>query len=226
MTTIKHWADDDKPREKFERSGKNTLSNAELIAILIRTGSRKKNAVEIGRKVLSLVNDDLNALAKLSIKDLQKTEGIGFVKAITILSALELGGRREAAEVKQKAKITCSKDIYTYLKNKVEDLSYEEFWIITLNRANKVISEIRIGEGGFSATVADPKKILRKALEDNASGLILCHNHPSGNLTPSQQDIALTQKIKQACIFLEITLLDHIIIGHKHYYSFADEGAL
>ncbi|MCO6494625.1 MAG: DNA repair protein RadC [Bacteroidetes bacterium] len=224
MSAIKNWSNDDKPREKFMQLGKNALSDAELIAILIRSGSRKKNALDIGRIVLEKSKNDLNELAKQSVKELQKTEGIGFVKAITILAALELGGRREASEVKQKLKITSSKDIYSFLRNRLEDLNHEEFWVLTLNQANKVISEYKVGEGGISATVADPRKILKKAIEDNASGLILCHNHPSGNLKPSQQDISLTNKIKQACSFFDLSLLDHVIIGHKSYYSFADEG--
>ena len=226
MASINELAQDDKPRERFLSGRKESLSNAELIAILIRTGTQKSNAVEVGQQVLKLANNNLNELAKLSVRNLQKADGIGLVKAITILAALELGGRREKWDILQRAKITVSNDIYKYLKNRLEDKNYEEFWILTLNRANKVISEYKVGEGGVSATVADPKKILRKALEDNASGLVLCHNHPSGNLKPSSQDIALTNKIKQACSYLDLTLLDHIIIGHGSYYSFADEGVL
>jgi len=226
MGGIKTWAEDDKPREKFTTKGKASLSNAELIAILIRTGSSDDNAIEVGRSILSLVNDDLNKLAKLSIKDLTSIAGVGPVKAITILAALELGGRREASEVRERAKIGASKDAYQYIKWRLEDLDYEEFWIILLDRSNKVIGEHRISEGGVAGTVVDPKRIFKKAIESQASGLVLVHNHPSGNLKPSQQDISITSKLKQGGALLEIGILDHVIIGHKNFFSFTDEGLL
>lgn len=226
MGGIKTWAEDDKPREKFTTKGKASLSNSELIAILIRTGSSDDNAIEVGRSILSLVNDDLNKLAKLSIKDLTSIPGVGPVKAITILAALELGGRREASEVRDRAKIGSSKDAYHYIKWRLEDLDYEEFWIILLDRSNKVIGEYRISEGGVAGTVVDPKRIFKKALDVQASGLILIHNHPSGNLKPSQQDISITSKLKQGGLLLDIGIFDHLIIGHKSFFSFADEGLL
>jgi DNA repair protein RadC len=226
MTTIKEWAEEDQPREKFFKNGRGSLSDTELIAILIRSGSATENAIEVARTILQSVQYDLNLLAKKTIKDLTKIKGVGEVKAISILAALELGGRREATESRNKAIINSSASAYAILKNKVEDLAHEEFWIITLDRAHKFINEYKISEGGVSATVVDPKKIFKKALEDQASGLLLCHNHPSGNIQPSPQDIALTQKLKEGAQMLDILVLDHIIVGDKKYYSFADEGKL
>lgn len=226
MTTIKEWAEEDQPREKFYKNGRGSLSDTELIAILIRSGSATENAIEVARNILQSVQYDLNLLAKKSVNDLIKIKGVGEVKAISILAALELGGRREATESRNKALINSSASAYAILKNKLEDLPHEEFWIITLDRANKYINEYKISEGGVSATVVDPKKIFKRALEDQASGIILCHNHPSGNTQPSPQDLSLTDKIKDGGKLMDILVLDHLIIGDKKYYSFADNGKI
>jgi DNA repair protein RadC len=226
MGTIKSWAEDDKPREKFLHKGKSVLSDVELVAILLRSGSAKLNALEVARLILQKANNDLNNLGKLSVKQLCEIEGVGPVKAITLLAAIELGGRKQGAEQRINPKFTSSRDAYLHFKHKLEDLAYEEFWVLNLARNNTLISESKISEGGVSATVVDPKKVFNFALTAKASAIILCHNHPSGNLEPSKQDIDLTTKIKQAAQLLEIQVLDHIIVAGKSYYSFADEGLL
>jgi len=225
-TSIKHWAKEDRPREKLLIKGKNALSDAELLAILISTGTRKKSAIDLARELLSICNNDLNQLARMSVKDLMKQSGIGAAKAIIITTAIELGGRRQSADIRRKNKIGCSKDAYELMRGRIADLNHEEFWILYLNRANQVICEKMVSEGGISGTVADPKKIYRIALEESSSGIIACHNHPSGNLTPSQADNSLTNKLKESGSFLDIPLIDHLIIGQHGYYSYADEGAL
>jgi DNA repair protein RadC len=225
--TIKNWAEDDRPREKLMIKGKAALSDAELIAILISSGNTEESAVELSKRILKTANDNLIELSKLSISDLVKNfKGIGEAKAISIIAALELGNRRRSAEVIEKKKINSSKDAFELIQGMVSDCLYEEFWIIMLNKANKVIKYECISEGGITGTVADPKKIFKIALENNATSLILCHNHPSGNLKPSEADIKLTKKMKEAGLFIEITVIDHIIIGDDKYYSFADEGML
>ena len=225
--TIKNWAEDDRPREKLMLKGKAVLSDAELIAILIGSGNREESAVELSKRILKSANDNLIELSKLSINDLiNNFKGIGEAKAISIIAALELGKRRRSAEVMETKKISSSKDAFELMHAMVSDCFYEEFWVIMLNKANKVIKYQSISEGGITGTVADPKKIFKLALENNAISLILCHNHPSGNLNPSEADIKLTQKIKDAGSFLEILVVDHIIIGNEKYYSFADEGIL
>jgi DNA repair protein RadC len=224
MSSIKTWSEDDRPREKFCSKGKSVLSDAELLAILLRSGTGKINALEVGRQLLQAANGDLNKLAKSSIKQLCDIPGIGKVKAITILAALELGGRKQAFESISTSKISGSQDAYQQVKHLLEDLEHEEFWILNLSRNNTIINLICISKGGISGTVVDPKIIFNKALEVKSSGIILFHNHPSGNLQPSSQDIALTQKIQQAGQLLDIQVLDHIIVAGKRYYSFADEG--
>jgi len=225
--TIKNWAEDDRPREKLMLKGKAALSDAELIAILIGSGNTEESAVELSKSILKSVQDNLIELSKLSISNLVKNfKGIGEAKAISIIAALELGKRRRSAEVLEKKKINSSKDAFELLQNMVADCLYEEFWIILLNKANKVLKYECISEGGITGTVADPKKIFKLALENNATSLILCHNHPSGNLKPSEADIKLTKKVKEAGLFLEILVVDHLIIGDEKYYSFADEGML
>lgn len=206
--------------------GTGVLSDAELMAILISTGTAKMTAVELARLVLQHVNNDLNALARLSVKDLMKVKGIGEAKAITIVAALELGRRRKELEPEAKPKITGSKDAFELLRGDLMDLPKEEFWVLLLNRANRVIAKRRISEGGVSGTVADPKIIYKFALEELASGVIVAHNHPSGNLSASQQDIELTRKLKEGGRMLEIQLLDHIIVAGTQYYSFADNGQI
>ncbi len=219
-------AEDDKPREKLELKGKQALSDIELLAILINTGTKKKTAIDLARSILHKVGNDLNALARLSIKDLCEIDGIGPAKAITIIAAIELGGRKLKAQTDVKQGIQSSQTVYNILRNRVEDLAYEEFWLITLNRKNVIIREYKISEGGVAATYIDIKRILKIALSDLASGIILCHNHPSGNLQPSQEDIKLTEKIVQASNTVDLKVLDHLIISNKGYYSFSDEGML
>jgi DNA repair protein RadC len=223
---IKTWAEEDRPREKLLLKGKAALSDAELIAIQIGSGTPKLTAVDVAKLILAAVGNDLNELAKLSVKDLMKHKGIGEAKAITIVSALELGRRRKEATVAAKTRITCSTDIYNYIKPQLLDLQHEEFWIILLNRANVVMKKESISSGGVAGTVADPKIIFKKALEQLASSIILVHNHPSGNIKPSAADISLTKKMKEAGQFLDLPVLDHIIFTDNDYYSFADEGLL
>jgi DNA repair protein RadC len=223
---IKNWAAEDRPREKLLLKGTAALSDAELMAILIGSGTAKMSAVELSKKVLQQVGNDLNDLARLSVKDLMKVKGIGEAKALTIIAALEIGRRRKSQATDEKPRITSSKDAYDQLKENLMDLPHEEFWVLLMNRANKVMKKKRISEGGVSGTVADPKIIYKLALDELASGVIVAHNHPSGNLTASQSDVDLTKKLKEAGKFLEIQLLDHIIIAGHKYYSFADEGLI
>ncbi len=223
---IKDWAPEDRPREKLLTKGIKSLSDAELLAILIRTGKKNESAVEIARKTLSLVKNNLNELGKLSVKDMEKVKGIGEAKAITMIAALELGRRRKLSEIQQKQKISGSRDAFEYVQSFVEDLSYEEFWVLYLNRSHRVIDQVKISQGGVSGTVIDVRIILKHAIEKLASSIIISHNHPSGNLEPSTSDIQITKKIKQAADFHDIQVLDHIIIGGQHYYSFADERIL
>jgi DNA repair protein RadC len=223
---ILSWAEEDRPREKLILKGKAALSDAELIGILIGSGTRSLSAVDLSKLILGNVKNNLNELAKLSIKDLQQFKGIGQAKAITIVSALELGRRRKESQFIQKPKITCSQDAYEVIKPELLDLSFEVFWVLLLNRANQVIKKSQISTGGISGTVADPKIIFKTALESSCSAIILVHNHPSGNLKPSAADIHLTKKLKEAGSLLEIPVLDHLIFSDNGYYSFADEGIL
>lgn len=223
--SIKTWAEEDRPREKLLTKGSGNLSEAELIAILIGSGNRVESAVELSKRILSSSGNNLNELGKLTSRDLMKFKGIGQAKAISILAALELGKRRRISEVKLKEKITSSADTHEYFQHLV-DLPNEEFWILLLNRANKIIIKQNISKGGISGTVADAKIIFKCALDHLASSLILCHNHPSGNLQPSEADIKLTRKLKEAGNLLDINVLDHVIIGETGYYSFADEGLM
>jgi DNA repair protein RadC len=223
---ILSWAEEDRPREKLLLKGRNALTEAELIAILIGSGTRKKSAVDLSKEILASVGNNLNELAKLSVQDLQKFEGIGEAKAISIISALELGRRRKRSEPMKKEKITCSADAYRIMQPYLLDQMVEQFWIILLNRANMVIRPELISEGGVSGTVADPKVIFKRALDKLASAIILVHNHPSGNLTPSQADLQLTRKLKDAGKSLDLPVLDHVIFTDHAYYSFADEGVL
>ena len=223
---IKSWATDDRPREKLLTKGPTALSDGELLAILIGSGTRDLSAVDLARSILASVHNSISELSRLSIKELIKFKGIGEAKAINIAAALEIGRRRRLNDSLQKRKILSSRDAFEIMHPLLSDNNYEEFWIITLNRGNMVKRTIRISEGSLAGTVADPKKIFKLALEDNAASVILCHNHPSGNLTPSQKDNEITQKCKSAGIFLDLPVLDHIIIGTDNYFSFADEGLL
>lgn len=224
--TIRAWSPEDRPREKLLLKGTAALTEAELIAILIGSGTAKTSAVELAKKILLQVNNNLNELARLTTKDLMKIKGIGEAKAITIVAALELGRRRKEQEPEEKPKINSSRDAFNLIKGDLMDLSHEEFWVLLLNRSNRVVKKKRVSEGGVAGTVADPKIIYRLALEELASGIIVAHNHPSGNLAASTSDVELTRKLKEAGKFLEIQLLDHLIIANNKYYSFADEGHL
>ena len=224
--SIKNWAEDDKPREKLVAKGNQSLSDAELIAILIGSGSRNESAVQLAQRILAAHKNNLHELAKLSINDLKKFKGIGEAKAITIIAALELGRRRKEVDVPVQDFIKSSKDAYMHVAAKLSDLPHEEFWILLLNRSNKIIKTEFIGRGGISGTVADVRIILKSAVEHLASSMVLAHNHPSGNLQPSKEDINLTQKIKQAAALFDVQVVDHIIVGDANYYSFADEAML
>ena len=224
--SIKQWSKDDRPREKLLVQGAENLSNSELLAILIHNGTRQKTAVDLAKEVLKLGKDNLTELGKLSIKELTKIKGIGEAKAITIAAALELGRRRQAATSLTKAVVKSSKEIAQYLKTKLKDYRHEVFAVMFLNQANKVNHFEIVSEGGITGTVADPRVILRKALEEDAVSIILCHNHPSGSLKPSKADEQLTIKIKEAARLLDIAVFDHIIVSEDGYYSFADEGIL
>lgn len=222
--TIKDWAEEDRPREKLMHKGRAALSDAELIAILIGSGNDEMSAVELAKLILSKAGNDLTELAKFSVGELKKFKGIGEAKAISIISALELGRRRRETEPPKKDKVIGSKDIYDMMRPHLLDLPHEEFWIILLNRSNNVIRKIPISIGGVSGTVADPKLIFKTALENLASAVILVHNHPSGNVNPSDADLVLTRKIREAGRLLDMPVLDHLIFTDLNYYSFADEG--
>lgn len=223
---IKDWSPEDRPREKLLLRGTHALTDAELIAILLGSGTAKLSAVELAKFLMASIDNNLNQLARLSTKDLMKIKGIGEAKAISIIAAIELGRRRRDAEPEDRLKVSGSIDIYNLMKGYFSDLPHEEFWVILLNRANRIIRKQQISSGGVSGTVADPKIIFKAALEELSSGIILAHNHPSGNITASQQDIDLTKKLKDAGKLLEIQVLDHLIFAGSKYYSFADEGLL
>lgn len=225
--SIKNWAIDDRPREKLALKGADTLSNSELLAILINIGTPDKSAVELAKELMAAAENSVQKLAKLSVQDMLKLKikGLGPAKAITIAAALELGVRRSMADNKKEI-ILSSKDIAEYLQSQFQYKKHEVFSVIFLNRANKINHHEIISEGGITGTVADPRIILRKALEHDAVSIVLCHNHPSGNLKPSSQDQELTNKIKEASKYFDIKVLDHIIVSEEGYYSFADTGIL
>lgn len=221
---ISSWSEDDKPREKLMLKGKSVLSDAELIAILIGSGSRNESAVDLSKRILGSVDNNLNALGKLSISQLIKFKGIGEAKAISIIAALELGRRRRIEDVVERAKITSSKSIFQIMQPIIGELPHEEFWIVYLNNSNKVISKSQLSKGGITGTLVDVRIVFKTALEMGATGLILCHNHPSGTLIPSDADKQITRKLKLAGDSLEIKVLDHLIVTESSYYSFVDEG--
>jgi DNA repair protein RadC len=223
---ITDWAVEDRPREKLILKGTASLSDAELLGILISSGTKDKSAVDLGRELLGIVNNNLNTLGKLTISDLKKLNGIGPARAVTIAAALELGRRRKLAEIPEVPQIKCSKDVADIFQPLLSDLAHEEFWILYLNRSNKVIDRNKLSQGGISGTVTDVRIVMKRAIECLASGIIVCHNHPSGNLNPSESDSKITQKIKEAGNLMDIQLLDHLIISDKEYYSFADNGLL
>ncbi len=226
-SSIKNWAEDDRPREKMMLKGAEALSNAELLAIIINNGTRDSSAVDVCKDLLSKVNNDLQRLGGLSIKEILqlKTRGIGEAKAVTIAAALELGIRRDAADNKRDI-ITQSSEVAAFLKAKLQYKKHEVFAVLFLNQANKIMHYEVLSEGGITGTVADPRIILRKALSHDAVNLILCHNHPSGSIKPSRADKELTAKIKEAALLFDMTVLDHIIVSADGHYSFADEGIL
>jgi DNA repair protein RadC len=223
---ILSWAEEDRPREKLMLKGRSVLTDAELIAILIGSGTRDMSAVDLAKVILQHVGFNLNELARLSVKDLSKFKGIGEAKAISIVAALELGRRRKEQDRPRRARITSSRDAYEEIKPYLLDKPHEEFWILLLNRANEVMRPVQIGAGGVSGTVADPKLIFKHALEYLASSMILFHNHPSGSLIPSQADKDLTRRLKEAGRLLDIPVLDHLIFTDQAFFSFADEGLL
>jgi DNA repair protein RadC len=224
--SIKQWAKDDRPREKLLLNGAHVLSDSELLAILILNGSKEKTAVDLAKEVLKLGKDNLRELGKMSVKELMKIKGIGEAKAVTITAALELGRRRQAGIVLHKTMVSSSKDIADYMVTKLKDYRHEVFAVIFLNRANKINRFEIVSEGGITGTVADPRIILKKALEEDAVSIILCHNHPSGSLKPSRADEELTKKIKEAARYFDINVIDHLIVSETGYFSFADEGLI
>ncbi|WP_374950293.1 DNA repair protein RadC [Mucilaginibacter sp.] len=224
--SIKSWAEEDRPREKLSGQGRRALTDAELIAILIGSGSRNESAVELSKRILHHYDNDLNRLGKASISELSKFKGIGEAKAISIIAALEIGRRRGDTEVAVPDEVKSSRDGYNIMRRHLMDLNHEEFWIMLIGRSNKVLAKELVSKGGLSGTVADPKIIFHMALQHQASALIMVHNHPSGNLKPSRDDLVLTKKIADAGRMLDINVLDHLIITDSGYFSFGDEGLL
>lgn len=224
--SIKQWAKDDRPREKLLMKGAETLSDSELLAILIINGTRSKTAIDLAKEIMILGKNNLPELGKLTVKELMKVKGIGEAKAITIVAALEIGRRRQAMTYREKAVMTTSSDVANYLQSLLKDYRHEVFAVLFLNRANKINHFQIVSEGGITGTVADPRIILKKALEEDAVSIILCHNHPSGSLKPSGADQELTKKIKEAAKFFDIKVLDHLIVSDAGFYSFSDEGIL
>lgn len=224
--SIKNWAEDDRPREKLSLKGERVLSDSELLAIIMGSGSRDESAVELAKRILNSVDNNWNNLSRLSIKDLCKFKGIGEAKAISIITALEIGRRKAMQELPEKPKISRSRDIFAVMQNIIGDLNVEEFWVLFLNQGNFVVKKELIGRGGISYVAVDVRIIMKIALEEYATGIILAHNHPSGTLNPSRVDNILTEKVKTAARTLDIELLDHLILNQKSYFSFADEGKL
>jgi DNA repair protein RadC len=224
--SIKQWAKDDRPREKLLNQGPSRLSDSELLAILLNHGTREKTAIDLGREVMQLGKNNLNELGKLTVTELMRIKGIGQAKAITIAAALEIGRRRQAGSYLQKPIVSTSRDLANHLQSLFQDHSREIFAVAFLNQANKINHIEVVSEGGITGTIADPRIILKKALEENAVSLVLCHNHPSGSLKPSRQDEEITRKIKEAAKYFDIKVLDHIIVSDSGYFSFADEGIL
>lgn len=224
--SIKYWAEDDKPREKLMLKGKSTLSDAELLAILIGSGSRNESAVELSKKILASVQNNLNSLGKMSIQQLTKFKGIGKAKAISIIAAGELGKRRKEEGKQELIKINSSRIVYEIMLPIIGDLPHEEFWVLYLNNANKIIYKAQLSKGGITGTVVDVRLLLKTALEHNALSFVLTHNHPSGKLIASEADIQITQKLKLAAKQLDMSVIDHVIVTENGYFSFADEGIL
>lgn len=224
--SIKEWANDDRPREKLLIKGCSALSNSELLAIIINNGTKDKSAIELAQEVLRCGKNCLNELGKINVKELTRIKGIGKAKAISIVAAMELGRRRQGLVSREKAVVTSSREVASYLQTSLRDYKHEVFGVVFLNRSNKVNHFQIISEGGITGTIADPRIILKKALEEDAVSLILCHNHPSGSLRPSKADEDLTYKIKEAAKYFDIKVIDHLIVSDDGYYSFADEGLI
>ncbi|MCP4460282.1 MAG: DNA repair protein RadC [Cytophagales bacterium] len=222
--SIKQWAEEDRPREKLLLKGRSNLTEAELIGILIGSGTKAISAVDLAKQILAKVNNNLNELAKLTVKDLMKFNGIGEAKSIIIVSALELGRRRKSEEPEKKMKLVSSKQIYELIRADLSDLKHEEFWIVLLKRNSELIKKIRISSGGVAGTVADTKIIFNHAIAELASSVILIHNHPSGELRPSRDDVNFTKQIVEAGRLMDIGVIDHLIYTDGGYYSFADAG--
>jgi DNA repair protein RadC len=223
---IKSLAEDDRPREKMAGLGRHAISDAELLAIILGSGNRSESAVQLAQRILADHQNSINRLARCSVKELQRFKGIGEVKAVTIAAAFELGRRRKIEESPERVKISTSHHAYDILRKRLEDLPHEEFWVLLLNRANQVTQEIYLSKGGIAGTVVDVRIICKSALENNASGLVIAHNHPSGEVRPSEQDISITRKLKEGLKLFDLSLIDHLIIGDRKYLSFADEGML
>ena len=224
--SIKNWKEDDRPREKLLLKGKNTLSDAELVAILLGSGNKEESAVGLAKRILTFTHNNLNELGKLTVNDLIKFKGIGEAKAITIITALELGRRRRLEEALEKPKISSSKAVFEIMQPIIGELPHEEFWVLYLNNSNKIVYKNQLSSGGITGTLVDVRVLFKKALELSAVALILCHNHPSGTLKPSKSDIDLTKKIQEAGKTLDIKILDHLLITEKAYFSFADSNLM
>lgn len=224
--SIKEWAEDDRPREKLLLKGKQALSDAELMAILLGSGSRNETAVQLAQRILKDNNNNLFEVSRLSVEGLQKFKGVGEAKALAIVAALELGRRKKEADYPEHTVIRSSADAYKHMGSRLSDLPHEEFWILLLNRAHKVTKTELVSRGGVSGTVADVRMMLKSAVESLSSAIVLAHNHPSGNIRPSDADIQLTKKVREAAALFDIQLLDHIIVGEGSYYSFTDEGLI
>lgn len=224
--SIAHWAEEDRPREKMERLGAESLSNAELLAILIGSGTAEKSAVDLMKEVMNGCNNNLNSLGKLSIHDLEQYKGIGKAKAITILAACELGKRRQAARPEERPTMACAADIYQFLHAKMQDLDVEEAWALLLNQSFKLIKAVRISHGGISETAVDVRVVLKEALLCNATVVAIAHNHPSGSVMPSKTDDKLTERMRMACDAMRMHMLDHVIVADGHYYSYHEQGKL
>ena len=225
-TGIKNWAEEDRPREKMLQKGSAVLSDSELLAILLGSGNKDETAVDLARRILKDADDNLQDLSKHTVKSLSKYKGVGLAKAVTVMAALELGKRRISQDISKKQQVECSKDIYDLVCVHLLDKQYESVWAVFLDRKNKILHKELIGMGGVAGSALDASRLLRSAIEVYATGIILCHNHPSGNLIPSAEDIQMTKKIKETAMLLNIRLLDHLIVGENGYYSFADAGLM
>ncbi len=224
--SIKSWAPEDRPREKMILKGRSSLSDAELLAILLRSGNSRESALDLAKHILRDSDNDLNELGKHSAERFMQYPGVGEAKAVSIVAALELGRRRRESKIKKVNAITSSRDVFEYMQSVLTDLQHEEFWALFLNVKNHILSRVLIGEGGTTQTVVDPKKVFRLAIEHNAVNILVCHNHPSGGIQPSQSDINLTRKLREGAKILDMSLIDHVILGNENYYSFADQGVL